>query len=342
MNDDASSSSSSSGDNDLALDAQSAFISLPPELVLVVAEYLSISQVLKLARVSLQNYELLTTHAYARYVKTSAHPTKPLQWAVQKSLLKTAERALLLGVDVNEHFRPMQKTYTPLLMAIENVDVPMVALLLRYGAHPAAMTVLDTPLISAISCQSQEIVKLLLNHKAQPLSPETDIQLETGQYMSDIANLRSVSGSTPLYTAVQRCNASMVELLLSHNAKRDAACSTGRTPLWVAITNDDLPIIKLLLDPNRAIMANRSDGKDNGLVYAASRVPRWHFGAGETIETLKTILLSLKRTSNGRTWFDVSEHILYDQLDHDMHFMKLLLEAGVDPDVKSVTGATLL
>ncbi|KAH7027358.1 ankyrin repeat-containing domain protein [Microdochium trichocladiopsis] len=325
-----------------ALATQPAFTNLPPELILVVIEHLSVFHALQLARASRHIYELVATHAYARHIETALHNGNPLVWAVKNDLLKTAERALALGVDANEPFRQghAYKFYTPLLVAIEHKNVAMVSLLLRYGAHPAASTSSDTPLMMAVSQKSPEIVQLLLKQDQHHIGNNTASPYRRSQLVSDAANVRGVQGHTALYYAVLQNDTTMVDLLLSHNAKPDLLNAFGQAPLATAIMHGKLEIVKRLLDSSKAYVVTRDDGRDNGFSLAATLVR--HASAGVSMEILKAVLYSVKRVTNGKTWFVVPDEVLQRQLGRDRHMMKLLLDAGVDPDVKSAAGATVL
>lgn len=62
------------------------------------------------------------------------------------------------------------------------------------------------------------------------------------------ANLSSPTGSRPLHIAALRDSASLINILLEHNAKVDQANDEGLTPLMVAAQNGKMDAVRVLLE----------------------------------------------------------------------------------------------
>ncbi|MFO7876409.1 MAG: ankyrin repeat domain-containing protein [Desulfovermiculus sp.] len=164
----------------------------------------------------------------------------PLQMAVSKGHLHIAEYLLDQGADPNltgkHSIRP------PLILAAENADIEMAALLLQAGAdvhvHSAHK---GTALDIAAADGSRDLVQLFLNHGAS-LEEE------------------SPAGRSPLHAAVENSQQEAASLLIAAGAELNTRDKHGRTPLVLALLNNDLELGKMLLAAGAGVDEEFTDG----------------------------------------------------------------------------------
>ena len=146
---------------------------------------------------------------------------------------------------------------SPLIQAIFMGNIPMVSLLLKYGANPNFVnTDKDTPLGVAIH-ERRSLQPTIL--KKMDEMQTGDSTGEMRRYLSlQIIQLLLKSGATAnspfplekgdtyLHQASESCDTSVVQLLLQYGANRDVKNEEGMTPLDVAKKNGCKEVEELL------------------------------------------------------------------------------------------------
>ncbi len=216
------------------------------------------------------------------------------------------------GADVN--FKSRRRYTTPLLLAIENDNSEMVALLLKHGADVNLESGGVTPLLLAIENDNPEMVAFLLKHGA-------DVNLESG-------------GVTPLLLAIENDNPEMVAFLLKYGADVNFE-SSGVTPLILAIKNDNSEIVAFLLK-NRANVNAVSRYGFTPLFYAVSE---YSYHEPMTLSIVRLVIISvllnninaekpefIDREQSISTLWDESKVILNNKLCGILSFLDLCKE----------------
>ncbi len=180
----------------------------------------------------------------------------PLLCAVDKNNLGCAE--LLLQADANPNVDGLMycpegsygsrwnndhsailRSATPLWLAIQKHQLPMVQLLLRYKANPDDSQISEPPAVIFWALSNTNILQALLDAGANP-------------------NIKNNDGRTPLSVAVENGPPEAVKLLLA--AKADPNAGTLDAPLLWAIHKSDVANAQLLLqagaNPNAKGMVN--------------------------------------------------------------------------------------
>jgi ankyrin repeat protein len=174
----------------------------------------------------------------------------PFFFAIREGRSAVVFRLLKEGASANEIMRPQRvgrsrgKSYTPLILAIENGHFELAAKLLAAGAdpnaHPAGYTALhavtavrkplrgdgDPPPFGSGRFDSLDMVRHLVAHRA-----DVDSRLRTGDSGRGKFN---TTGSTPFLLAARKGDLPLMRLLLDLNADPDAPNADGATPLLAA------------------------------------------------------------------------------------------------------------
>jgi ankyrin repeat protein len=166
-------------------------------------------------------------------------------------------------------------------------NIEVAKCLLAHGANVNAPEK-NPPLGRAIENGNKEMVELLLDHKADPNLRDWNKKNGNGMSMlaSAIRNNRNSAippmliahgadvnrldegGESPLFWALDRANAPMVELLLK--SKADPNLCVNKTPLLVyAVLMRNLPIAKLLVAHGADV--NKNDAEGNSPLFCAIR-----------------------------------------------------------------------
>lgn len=143
-----------------------------------------------------------------------------------------------LSIDLDMNASPIK--VTPLSCSIQKPNIPMIELLLRYGANPNYVFHFDgvyyPSLSTAISSKNIQIVQLLLTYGANVnyITPNTN--------------------AIPLIHAIQKMdNDDIANLLIDHGADIHLS-PNGVSPLYVAVQSNKLQIVERLIemgaDPN--------------------------------------------------------------------------------------------
>ena len=202
---------------------------------------------------------------------------KPLHIAVESGIVDIIPRLIKRGADVDSQsdggrtalhltvifdqkaalgvllrfgakFMPDKDGWTPLMLAVEKLDLDLTTLLFRAGAeldcHPKLGA---TPLHIAICSQNGEqdqkrldVVKFLLEHGAVCRA--------------------DVDGWTPLHLAAEFGHDVIVTLLLDQGHDVNAQICDGETPLWCATFKGKRDIVQQLLDRGADADLVRNDG----------------------------------------------------------------------------------
>jgi uncharacterized protein len=284
----------------------------------------------------------------------------PLQWAAYWDDLETAELLIRAGAKVNA---ADEYGVTPLTLACTNGNGAMVETLLKAGADPnKAVPTGETALMTCARTDSVDAVKSLLIRGANPNTKENQ------------------QGQTPLMWAVAEKRARVAQVLIEHGADPNAHSKGGFTPLMFAARVGDVESARVLLaakvNVNEAmpasaggmtplLMASASgnealsiflldngadpnlwDGRASALHYAVMKGRfRPHMQA-----LLKALLahgadpnLRLVRSAArgiggapGATPFVLAAAV------PDVNMMRILLEAGADPTLKTKANDTAL
>lgn len=234
----------------------------------------------------------------------------PLLCAVDKDSLACAEFLLQAGAnpDVDELMHCPQHSYgsrwynefsailrkaTPLWLAIQNHQLPMVQLLLKYKAHPDSEISEPPPVIFwSLSDTDTNILRALLDAGADsnitngygrtPLSDAAVSGLTNAEKLLLAAKADPNGGpcDAPLLCAINKDDTASVQLLLAAGADPNSEGyapdlrhngNNQATPLWTAVTMDEFPMVQLLLK----YKANPNDSRINHqpLIFSALSNP---------------------------------------------------------------------
>lgn len=180
---------------------------------------------------------------------------------------------LRASLDVNQ---PADNGFTPLIIAAQEGNTRVVALLLKHGARlDAAANDGATALMMSAQNAHPTVIPLLLDagadletrnkHGATALflsvvgqsTPAAKMLIEAG---ADV-NTVSADGETPLFMAVVRRTISTAKLLLEAGAKVNTAKFGGQTPLSMAAADGQSAMVDLLIGANANVdAANRNGG----------------------------------------------------------------------------------
>ena len=150
--------------------------------------------------------------------------------------------------------------YTPLMMAVINGNLEILAKLLERGAETEVADLQgDTPLVWAASQNQPELIRLLLNHGANPNRGNFNalmwasfhgngdmVRLLLGQ--GGDPNLRSRDGRTAMMWAAEQGHLPAVRRLLEAGALVDLQNGEGYTALMFAVRRGRTDVVRLLME----------------------------------------------------------------------------------------------
>lgn len=203
-----------------------AFFSLPNEIIIEIVEHLDKEQDIDyFNRVSRRFYNLFDDYLYCyniRHRRCSA-----LFWAAEHGRESTARKLLRLGADVNAKVEKAGSNgngpnadSTPLHLAAWKGHLPMVKLLLEFGADPeASVREGMTPLFFALFAKHEKVARTISRH------------------ISNLQNclVDSTKRLTPLHVSCGRGLRSCTRYFLNEGADVDAVDASAMTPLHHAL-----------------------------------------------------------------------------------------------------------
>ena len=270
-----------------------------------------------------------------------------LHWAAFRDDLEVA--GLLLAADADVMARTRVGGLTPLWFAAENGSAPMLDRLLTTEADVNAATSTGATLLMAAA----------LSGSAEAI----DLLVERGAYLDtrDTAN-----GQTALMFAARDGHLDAVRALVESGADVDQVSGgDGTSPMVIAIANGHYTVARYLLD--QGADPNRMNIDGLGPVYATVNMrfapvswapnPRTDQEAVDSLDLLRALLargadpdariarkLWFSPTSHDRSWVDPSGSTPFWRAaqSSDVDAMRILVEAGANPNLATYLGTTPL
>jgi cytohesin len=192
--------------------------------------------------------------------------------------LKTVESLLSAGFDPN---LPLRGGETPLSLAVQTGNTPVVEMLLAWHADPNApissAKFSETPLQYAAQNGNVRVASILIAGGGQVnvkgLKGRTALHAAVANGHLDMISLliekgadlnaRDAEGASPLDDAVWRGSLDTIAILLAHGARlNDADTQTGATPINEAAYRGNTPLVRYLLQfhPDLGIPDQRGYG----------------------------------------------------------------------------------
>jgi ankyrin repeat protein len=239
----------------------------------------------------------------------------------------------------------------------------------------------QTALMWAVLENHPEVVRLLLTHGAD-INAQTNVDIpdgttgapqgtsgDIGAHGPGIYRSRAVpspSGAmTPLLFAAREGNKEMARILIDAKADVNRPSANGTTPLIVAIVNNHIELAMFLLERGADVNATDNFHKRTPL-YAAVEMRNPDFtrespppvpDTGDPMDLIKALLARGANPNaqvnttpvrgfmqGSANWanFDGQTAFLRAALAGDVTLMRVLLERGADPNIKTFDGATPL
>ncbi|KAJ0374622.1 hypothetical protein COL26b_007088 [Colletotrichum chrysophilum] len=251
-------------------------------------------------------YKLGDRPTEKEYLDDIAHAVKCSATDVLRFLIKDCGNSI--------HTKKVGDDQTLLHVACETIDSPeIVSFLIESGLDVNSLSASKTPLHLAAA------------------SAKIDSMLELLKYGADI-NMLDQNGDAPLHLAAQSGSDTAVRMLLEKGAPVDARGFDGETPLFCAVTGGHIAASRALVESD-ADCNKQTDTNRWSILHAASYL--------ESPELLKFILsreVDVDPRSTNGGWTPLLKSIDCNRLEN----VRLLLEAGADPNVKYDEDSTSL
>jgi uncharacterized protein len=215
-----------------------------------------------------------------------------------------------------------------------------------------------TPLYLAVAVGQVEVVKVLLKHIADLKAVQSESLLHAA-LTQDVpvapgckrdsaatlkcllsaglnANARSPEGTTPLYTATARNNTEAVQLLLEHGADSNLKNADGNFPLIIACDNGHGAIVELLLQHGADIRATVKIGGYLGVTALMLAAHSGHLDVAKLLLARGADVNAVDQGQHSALFFATAA------ASNRAAPVKLLLQHGADPRLRSKKGESLL
>ncbi len=242
------------------------------------------------------------------------------------------------GVDANLQD---EKSLSALARAIEAGNSEMTLKLLNAGAKTDVSGESGDPLIvDAVSSGNYQVTELLIKNGASvnssgknlPLTPlAIAIQQQDGWLISDLisagadTNVTGENGDPLLVEAVNAGDHDLANLLLENGAEVDYVGTSGETALAIAVRAADLTMVDLLL----------ANGADPDFAPQGRQSPLTIATGDQDVAMMRELIGSGANAND-------SEVVLAAFGNRDYPGLKLLLEAGADPEAIDKKGRRIL
>ncbi|HTA46752.1 MAG TPA: ankyrin repeat domain-containing protein [Bryobacteraceae bacterium] len=266
---------------------------------------------------------------------------------------------------------------TALMTAARTGKMDAVKLLLDRGANVNAKDIEheQTALMWAVTENHADVVKLLLDHGAG-INAHTKVTTPKGEYVparsaaasgTGIIRQRALptadGGMTPLLFAVRDGNAEIVHVLLDRGADINASSGNHTTPLIIALLNGQVGLATELLA--KRANPNAIDDYWRGPLFAAIDLRNFNHdkyddlpsdgrdpmdlikalikkGADVNQKTNTVPVHGLMQFDGSWVNFDGQTPFIRAALSGDIEVMRVLLEAGADPNTATTQGTSAL
>jgi cytohesin len=248
----------------------------------------------------------------------------PLLFAAERDQRQAARALLAAGASIEGINGPGD---TALHCALKNDDEPLALALLERGADPELRN--DdgwAPLHLALHLGHFRAVRLLVRRGVDLNTPGPE-------------------GEHPLLVGVHAAPAEVVALMVDGGARVDAAGTDGRTALMIAAARKQRRVVEVLLD--RGAPVNRKDRAGRtALMYAAGsdlqsgRNPRFPLHYPRLSPKVRDALAELERSLHHRPGNAAGPPPQVPGNPEEV--VRLLLNAGADPNAPDAAGETVL
>ncbi len=211
---------------------------------------------------------------------------------------------------------PNESGQTPLLIATENQDIPMVKALIDLGADPNQVNEItrENPLFVATINGHHELIRILVEYGADPTLADNitgdiplhgavlagnmgTVELFVNEFHVDPNSFNKITGETPLLLAVNDKNFAMTRHLVKKlGANPDCANqNTHTTPLLRAIEDNCIEMVRVLVSEL---------GADPNLIDTEGRTPWIEATASTHCELAKELESLGANVEYGREYLD--------------------------------------
>ncbi|KAK4130694.1 ankyrin [Trichocladium antarcticum] len=272
---------------------------LPPEIVLLVDELLSLPDRLALGRANGWFYSIINPVIYSDNVKF-ANGTS-LFWGAENGCLGTIQHAIAAGADLNASGPLPRKAGEPEIITVNDADVDNADDAAEPGAEldesapDTSLQPFCTPLHLSAKNGHRDVVEWLLDNGADMNAPSYRVcecqSLNSGRHPS--RRILEWPRWRALHTAMCNQERSVAELLIFRGAslELDATPGHNHTALHSAAAHALIPIIKLLALNDINLDVNQRDAWDNTALHYTAEI--WSARDSADIRDTITKLLAL-------------------------------------------------